>query len=220
MDSVRNCFASLFTDRAISYRQSFGYDHFSIGLSICVQKMVRSDLGSSGVAFSLDTESGFKEAVVINGSYGLGEMIVQGSVSPDEFIVFKPGLKKGFQSIIEKKLGAKDKMMVYGDKSDERVKIIPTEKGFQQRFCIHDEMVMELAEWVIKIEDYYSGIRNKWTPMDVEWAVDGLTKELFIVQARPETVHSQKDHNYISEYTINDDKRGDKILIKGIAVGD
>lgn len=220
MDAVRNCFASLFTDRAISYRESFGYDHFSIGLSICVQKMVRSDLGSSGVAFSLDTESGFREAVVINGSYGLGEMIVQGSVSPDEFIVFKPALKKGFRSIIEKKLGAKDKMMVYGDKSDERVKIIPTEKGFQQRFCIQDEMVMELAEWVIKIEDYYSGIRNKWTPMDVEWAVDGLTKELFIVQARPETVHSQKDHNYISEYTIDDDKRGDKILIKGIAVGD
>lgn len=220
MDAVRNCFASLFTDRAISYRQSFGYDHFSVGLSICVQKMVRSDLGSSGVAFSLDTESGFKEAVVINGSYGLGEMIVQGSVSPDEFIVFKPALKKGFASIIEKKLGAKDKMMVYGDKSDERVKIIPTEKGFQQRFCIQDEMVMQLAEWVINIEDYYSGIRNKWTPMDVEWAVDGLTKELFIVQARPETVHSQKDHNFISEYFINDEKRSEKVLLRGIAVGD
>lgn len=220
MDAVRNCFASLFTDRAISYRQSFGYDHFSIGLSVCIQKMVRSDLGSSGVAFSLDTESGFKEAVVINGSYGLGEMIVQGSVSPDEFIVFKPALKKGYRSIIEKKLGAKDKMMVYGDKADERVKIIPTEKGFQQRFCIMDEMVIQLAEWVIKIEDYYSGIRNKWTPMDVEWAVDGLTKELFIVQARPETVHSQKDHNYITEYSIADNSRSEKILVKGIAVGD
>lgn len=220
MDAVRNCFASLFTDRAISYRHSFGYDHFNVGLSICVQKMVRSDLGASGVAFSLDTESGFKEAVVINGSYGLGEMIVQGSVSPDEFIVFKPALRKGYQSIIEKKLGAKDKMMVYGDKSDERVKIIPTEKGFQHRFCIQDEMVVQLAEWVIKIEDYYSGLREKWTPMDVEWAVDGLSKELFIVQARPETVHSQKDHNKIFEYSISDKNRNDKVLVKGIAVGD
>src|SRR5690606_26120916 len=120
---------SLFTDRAISYREGFGYDHLSIGLSICVQKTVRSDLGSSGVAFSLDTESGFKDVVVINGSYGLGELVVQGSVSPDEFIVFKPTLAQGYQAIIEKKLGVKDKMMVYGDRSDERVKIIPTESG-------------------------------------------------------------------------------------------
>ena len=129
VNSVRNCFASLFTDRAISYRHSFGYDHFSIGLSVCVQKMVRSDLGASGVAFSLDTESGFKDVVVINASFGLGEMIVQGSVSPDEYIVFKPALKDGFTPIIEKKLGVKDKMMVYGDDPDERVKIIPTESG-------------------------------------------------------------------------------------------
>lgn len=220
MDAVRNCFSSLFTDRAISYRQTFGYDHFSIGLSLCVQKMVRSDLGASGVAFSLDTESGFKEAVVINGSYGLGEMIVQGSISPDEFIVFKPALKKGFSSIIEKKLGVKDKMMVYGDKADERVKVIPTEKGFQQRFCISDEQVLELARWVVDIETYYSEIRNKWTPMDVEWAVDGLSKELYIVQARPETVHSQKDHNRIIEYSIDDPHRAEKIIVKGISVGD
>ena len=137
MDSVRNCIASLFTDRAISYRQGYGYDHFSVGLSICVQKMVRSDLGSSGVAFSLDTESGFKDVVLINGSYGLGELVVQGSISPDEFIVFKPALKNGYHSIIEKKLGVKDKMMVYGDKSDERVKIIPTESSFQNRFCLN-----------------------------------------------------------------------------------
>lgn len=220
MDAVRNCFSSLFTDRAISYRQTFGYDHFNIGLSICVQKMVRSDLGSSGVAFSLDTESGFKDVVVINGSYGLGEMIVQGSISPDEFIVFKPALKKGFKSIIEKKLGVKDKMMVYSDKSDERVKIIPTEKGFQQRFCIVDDVIIQLAEWVINIEEYYSALRNKWTPMDIEWAVDGLTKELYIVQARPETVHSQKDHNMITEYSIGDHERMDKLLLHGIAVGD
>lgn len=220
MDAVRNCFSSLFTDRAISYRQSFGYDHFSVGLSICIQKMVRSDLGSSGVAFSLDTESGFKDAVVISGSYGLGEMIVQGSVSPDEFIVFKPSLRKGYRSIIEKKMGIKDKMMVYGDKADERVKIIPTERGFQNRFCVQDDVIIELAKWVVKIEEYYSAKRGKWTPMDIEWAVDGISKELFIVQARPETVHSLKDHNKIVEYSIHAKELMNKLMIKGIAVGD
>ncbi len=220
IDCVRNCFASLFTDRAISYRQSFGYDHFSIGLSVCIQKMVRSDLGASGVAFSIDTESGFKDAVVINGSYGLGEMIVQGSVSPDEYIVFKPTLKKGFAALIEKKMGVKDKMMVYGDRSDERVKIIPAEKGFQNRFCLKDTTALKLAQWVVQIEDYYTKIKGRWTPMDVEWAIDGLSKELFIVQARPETIHSQKDHGQITGYRIDDEKREEKIVVKGIAVGD
>ena len=220
MDAVRNCIASLFTDRAISYRHGFGYDHLLVGLSICVQKMVRSDLGASGVAFSLDTESGFKDVVVINGSFGLGEMVVQGSVSPDEFIVFKPTLQNGHNAIIEKKLGVKDKMMVYGDKADERVKIIPTEKNFQHRFCISDSTVMQLSDWVIKIEDYYTKIRNRWTPMDVEWAFDGLSKELFIVQARPETIHSQINHKKITEYAISNDAKDQKILLKGIAVGD
>lgn len=220
IDSVRNCFASLFTDRAISYRQNFGYDHFNIGLSVCVQKMVRSDLGTSGVAFSIDTESGFRDAVVINGSYGLGEMVVQGSVSPDEYIVFKPALKNGYAALIEKKMGNKDKMMVYSDHADERVKVISTEKGFQHRFCLNDETVLQLADWVIKIEDYYSEIKGKWTPMDVEWAVDGISKQLFIVQARPETVHSQKDHHLIQEYRIADEQRHEKLLLSGIAVGD
>ncbi|MEO6135711.1 MAG: phosphoenolpyruvate synthase [Ginsengibacter sp.] len=220
MDSVRNCFASLFTDRAISYRQSFGYNHFNVGLSICVQKMVRSDLGSSGVAFSLDTESGFKDVVVINGSYGLGEMVVQGSVLPDEFIVFKPCMRKGFKSIIEKKLGKKDKMMVYGDKADERVKIIPTEKGFQQRFCLDDQQIMLLAGWVQQIEEYYSTLKNNWTPMDIEWAVDGLSKEMYIVQARPETIHSRKEHNKIIEYKLADTESEKEVLTTGIAVGD
>src|SRR5260221_11710287 len=134
MNAVRNCFASLFTDRAISYRETFKFDHFKLGLSVCVQQMVRSDLGTSGVAFSLDTESGFKDVVIINGSYGLGEMVVQGSVSPDEFIVFKPKLKEGYEAIIEKKLGVKDRMMVYGDDPDERTKIIHTEKATQDKF--------------------------------------------------------------------------------------
>ena len=220
MDAVRNCIASLFTDRAISYRQGFGYDHFSIGLSICVQKMVRSDLGASGVAFSLDTESGFKDVVVINGAFGLGEMVVQGSISPDEFIVFKPTLNEGFNAILEKKLGVKDKMMVYGDKADERVKIIPAEISFQNRFCLSDELVIQLSDWIVKIEDYYTKIKKRWTPMDVEWAFDGLSKELFIVQARPETIHSQKDHKKITEYSIGNNLGEQKILLKGIAVGD
>ena len=219
MDAVRNCIASLFTDRAISYRQRFGYDHFSIGLSICVQKMVRSDLGSAGVAFSIDTESGFKNVIVINGAFGLGELVVQGAISPDEFIVFKPTLKDGFKSIIEKKLGVKDKMMVYGDKSDERVKIISTESGSQNRFCLSDENVVQLSDWIMKIENYYSGLKNKWTPMDVEWAFDGLSKELFIVQARQETIHSKVSHNKITEYSIQQNP-DQKIILKGIAVGD
>lgn len=219
MNAVRNCFASIFTDRAISYRHSFGYDHFSIGLSVCVQKMVRSDLGTSGVAFSIDTESGFKDAVIINGSYGLGEMIVQGSVSPDEFIVFKPALKKGFKSIIEKKLGVKDIMMVYGDDPDERVKTIPVEKNMQNRYCINDERILQLADWVIKIEKYYSDLRGGWCPMDVEWAEDGISKELFIVQARPETIHSQKNVSEITEFSIENSENYEQI-IRGIAVGD
>lgn len=220
MDSVRNCFASLFTDRAISYRHTFNYDHFSIGLSVCIQKMVRSDLGASGVAFSLDPESGFKEVVVINGSYGLGEMIVQGAVSPDEFIVFKPTLKENFVPIIEKKLGTKDKRMVYGDKTDERVRIIPTEKGVQSRFCLSDAQIMQLANWVILIEDYYTKLKRQWTPMDVEWAIDGLSNKLFIVQARPETIHSRKDIDKMIEYKMEEQDRGNKIILKGIAVGD
>jgi pyruvate,water dikinase len=240
MDSVRNCFASLFTDRAISYRENFHFDHFEVGLSVCIQKMVRSDLGVSGVAFSLDTESGFKDVVVINGSYGLGEMIVQGAVSPDEFIVFKPALKGGFAAIIEKKLGVKDKLMVYGDDPDERVKIIPADKQQQQRFCLEEATILKLASWVCLIEDYYSRVKQHWCPMDVEWAVDGLSGELFIVQARPETIHSRNQHNTLTEYVLGEGAPGaggvqpagsgepmpapkepmPEPLFKGIAVGD
>ncbi|HTI10406.1 MAG TPA: phosphoenolpyruvate synthase [Puia sp.] len=220
MDSVRNCFASLFTDRAISYRETFKFDHFEVGLSVCIQKMVRSDLGVSGVAFSLDTESGFKEVVVINGSYGLGEMIVQGAVSPDEFIVFKPTLRQGFASIIEKKLGSKDKLMVYGDDPDERVKIIPVEKQMQHKFCLEEANILKLATWVCEIEAYYSRLKQHWCPMDVEWAVDGLTGELFIVQARPETIHSRKRHNTLTEYLPGEKALTAKPILKGIAVGD
>lgn len=217
IDAVRNCFASLFTDRAISYRQNFGYDHFSIGLSVCIQKMVRSDLGASGVAFSLDTESGFRDVVVINGSFGLGEMVVQGAVSPDEFIVFKPALNGKYAPIIEKRLGVKDKMMVYGESNDQRTKIIPIERSNQQRFCLRDKHILQLSEWVCRIEAYYTQLKGKWCPMDIEWAVDGLSNELFIVQARPETIHSQKEHHTITSYSMTQQATP---LLKGIAVGD
>lgn len=220
IDAVRNCFASLFTDRAISYRQTFHFDVSPVGLSVCVQKMVRSDLASSGVAFSLDTETGFKEVVVINGSYGLGEMVVQGAVSPDEYLVFKPTHKKGFAAIIEKKLGIKDKLMVYGDNTDERTRVIPTEERQRHQFCLDDKRVLQLAEWVEIIEDYYSTLKDKWCPVDVEWAVDGLSGDLFIVQARPETIHSRKEHKTLTEYRIGDPGVPKTLITKGIAVGD
>jgi len=218
--AVRNCFASLFTDRAISYRHSFGYGQFEVGLSICIQKMVRSDIGVSGVAFSLDPESGFRNAVVINGSYGLGELLVQGAVSPDEFIVFKPTMKLGFQPIIEKKLGTKKQTMVYGEDQAERVKVINTEASLQQCFCLSDEMIILLAQWVQKIEDYYSNLKNKWTPMDIEWAVDGNDSNLYILQARPETIHSLRKPEKITSYSFSGNPDSRALITQGIAVGD
>lgn len=218
LEAVRNCFASLFTDRAISYREHFKFDHFDVALSVCIQKMVRSDLASSGVAFSLDTESGFRNAVIINGSYGLGEMIVQGSISPDEFVVFKPTLAHGFASIIEKNLGNKDRKMVYGDDPGQLTRIVHVQKDHQQKFCINDEQVLELSKWVCAIEKYYSEKKGHWCPMDVEWAVDGLTNQLFIVQARPETIHSQADHHCLTEYQILA-PQPEKRILQGIAVG-
>ncbi|MGC1241021.1 MAG: phosphoenolpyruvate synthase [Chryseosolibacter sp.] len=218
MDAVRNCFASLFTDRAISYREHFAFNHFDVALSVCIQKMVRSDLASSGVAFSLDTESGFKNAVIINGSYGLGEMIVQGSVSPDEFIVFKPALEKGFASIIEKNLGTKDHKMIYGDDPGQLTKVVTVQKDLQQKFCLTDPQVLELAQWVCAIERYYSDKKGHWCPMDVEWAVDGLTSQLFIVQARPETIHSQSKDRSLVEYHILA-AQPERRILQGIAVG-
>ena len=219
LESIRNCFASLFTDRAISYRDHFKFGHLDVALSVCVQKMVRSDLASSGVAFSLDTESGFKDAVIINGSYGLGEMIVQGSVSPDEFIIFKTALLQGYESIIEKKLGKKTQKMIYGEVPGKLTKIVNVERELQEQFCLSNEQIIQLASWVCAIEKYYSDKKNHWCPMDVEWAVDGLTNQLFIVQARPETIHSQKDHNKLVEYKILD-ALTEKRIMQGIAVGD
>jgi len=218
LEAVRNCFASLFTGRAISYRNTFGYNHFEVGLSVCIQKMVRSDMAASGVAFSLDPESGFKDVVVVNGSYGLGEMVVQGSVSPDEFIVFKPSLEKGFSSIIEKKIGYKDKKMIYGEDHGKLTKVVNVSEEDQNKFSITDQQALQIAKWVISIEKYYTDLKGYWCPMDVEWAIDGITGELNIVQARPETIHSQKKEKSLVEYNIKSD--GHKPLVEGIAVGD
>lgn len=217
LDACRKCFASLFTNRAISYRQDRGFDHFSIGLSIGVQKMVRSDLASSGVMFSIDTESGFENAVFITAAWGLGENVVQGAVNPDEYYVFKPTLKQGFRPIISKEVGSKEKKMIYdlhGNKSTKNVPVPPEE---QKRFCLTDEETLKLAKWATIIEEHYSMKAGYYKPMDMEWAKDGQTGELFIVQARPETVHSQKQKNMYRTFKL--DKSGAKVLVTGHSVG-
>ena len=207
IEKCRECFASLFTNRAISYRTDKGFDHFSVYLSIGVQKMVRSDLASAGVMFSIDTESGFKDAVYITGAYGLGENVVQGTVNPDQFYVFKPTLKKGFKPILEKKVGSKEKRMIYGEHGVEQQQVSEKDK---KKFVISDDEILKLAKWACIIEDHYG------KPMDIEWAKDGETGELFIVQARPETVHSQKDTAIIQTYVL--EEKGN-LLVEGEAVG-
>ncbi len=207
LEKVRDCFASLFTNRAISYREDKGFDHFSVYLSVGVQKMVRSDLSSSGVMFSIDTESGFKDAVYITGAYGLGENVVQGAVNPDQFYVFKPTLEKGFKPILEKKLGSKEKRMIYGEKGTIQE---PVSVEDQRQFVINDDEILTLAHWATIIENHYD------KPMDIEWAKDGKTGDLFIVQARPETVHSQKDVAMLETYVL--EEKGN-ILAQGEAVG-
>ncbi len=218
--SIKACFASLFTDRAISYRTSAGFDHMEAKLSVAVQKMVRSDLGASGVSFSIDPESGFDKVVVINGTYGLGELLVQGEISPDEFIVFKPTLAEGKNAIIEKKLGNKTHKLAYGHKHNELTKKLSIEEDKRNQFCISDEQALRLAKWVVEIEDHYSELNGKWSPVDVEWAYDGLSKELFIVQARPETIHANRSMDSLTEYIIKDDERHEKLIFEAIAVGD
>ena len=219
LTAIKNCFASLFTDRAISYRHTFGFTHMDIGLSVGIQKMVRSDLGMSGVAFSIDTESGFKDVVRINAAYGLGETVVQGSVSPDEYIVHKPTLAKGFDSVIEKKLGSKLIKMEYSNNSMQMTKVVPVNEKLQSQFCLLDKEILELSRWVVAIEHYYSKLKNAWCPMDVEWAYDGLDKKLYIVQARPETIHSRKNNSIFKSFEIDKNKET-SVLTQGIAVGD
>ena len=216
LDACKKCFASLFTNRAISYREEKGFDHFTIALSIGVQKMVRSDLAASGVMFSLDTESGFKDVAFITGAYGLGENIVQGAVNPDEFYVFKPTLKQGFKPIISKQVGSKEIKMIYTKDGKHPTKNVDVDFTHRKKFCISDEEILKLAKWTCIIEDHYSEKAGKHKPMDMEWAKDGETNQLFIVQARPETVHSQKDFTKLEEYVL---KEKSDILVEGRSVG-
>jgi pyruvate,water dikinase len=217
LEACKKCFASLFTDRAISYRVDKGFDHLSIALSIGVQKMVRSDLGTSGVIFSIDTESGFKDAILITGSYGLGETVVQGSVNPDEFYVFKPTLKTGHRPIIQKKLGAKEIKMIYATGvGGEATETVPVPQEDRERFCLTDDEILQLARWTTIIEDHYSAKAGYFKPMDIEWGKDGRTGELFILQARPETVQSQKDVNVLETYVLLESREP---LVTGTSVG-
>ena len=219
LERIKSCFASVFNERAIDYRKGLNIGLLNIKLSVCVQKMVRSDIGSAGVAFSIDPESGNKNVIVINSSYGLGEIVVGGQVAPDEFLVFKPTLRKGFNSIIDKKIGAKESMIMCSDSQDRRTRVVPVSKQARDRFSLSDCHILELAGIVCKLEDYYTALGGVWCPVDVEWAVDGETEQLFIVQARPETVHANRDANLLITYSI-DPRISRKKLGQGVAVGD
>jgi pyruvate,water dikinase len=216
--AVQNCFASLFTDRAISYRARLGYDQLKVALSVGIMPMIRSDKASSGVIFTLDTETGFRDAVVISSSYGLGEFIVQGVVTPDEWTVFKPTLKSGHRAIIGRRLGTKEVRLVYSDGSrTTRSEATPSDARAQ--FSLTDDEVLQLASWACIIEDHYSELAKHPQPMDMEWAKDGVSGQLFVVQARPETVHSTKPRTAVAEiYRLR--VKADAPLVRGQAVGE
>ena len=226
LKAVKSAMASLFTDRAISYRVDKKFDHFKVALSVGVQKMIRSDLSCSGVMFTLDTESGFRDIILINGSWGLGEMIVQGEVTPDEFLIFKKTLSKSSNAIISKKLGIKNQKMIYSEGkgvSIKNTKIINASQKEKETFVLSEKEILQLAKWGVLIEEHYSNKYKKWTPMDMEWAKDGRTGELFIVQARPETIHALRDFSKIKEYVLESSKvskfKSLKPIIKGASVG-
>lgn len=211
LDACQRCYASLFTDRAISYRQAKGFDDLSIALSVGIQRMVRSDVGGSGVMFSIDTESGFDKVVLINAAWGLGENIVQGAVNPDEYQVFKPLLADpALVPIIDKKCGNKTIKMIYGTGPDP-TRNVPTSQAERDTFVLSDGDIIQLGRWACTIEKHYG------CPMDMEWAKDGITGELFVVQARPETVHSRREPAVFRTYTVG--KRG-RTLTTGLSVGD
>ncbi len=217
-EACRRCFASIFTDRAISYRIDNGFDHFKVALSVAVMKMVRSDLAASGVVFTLDTESGFRDVVFVTGCYGLGETIVQGKVDPDEFYVHKPTLKQGFRCVLRRRLGAKQIRMTYGKGGGSRatrIRAVPSAE--RERFCISDKEVLSLAEIAVRIEEHYSEEAGIPMPMDIEWAKDGSDGRIYIIQARPETVASQRSPDVFETYTLRG--RG-SVVVTGRAVGE
>jgi pyruvate, water dikinase len=212
LDAVRRCIASLFTDRAIVYRENHGFDHMRVALSVGVQRMVHSDRGAAGVMFSIDTETGFPDTVLINASWGLGEAVVQGIVDPDEYVVFKPLLsEKGLVPIVEKSLGTKAKKVIYGADGRKTTRTVNTTNEERARFVLDDQDILKLSRWAVAIESHYA------RPMDMEWARDGETGELFIVQARPETVQSRKEAGSLKTYTLKE--KGQRLLT-GLAVGD
>jgi pyruvate,water dikinase len=210
MEAIKKAFASLFTNRAISYRVDQHFDHFQVALSVAVQKMARSDRGASGVLFTLDTDTGFRDVVLINGSWGLGEFVVKGAVTPDEFMIFKPALKKGFAPIISKKLGSKEKKLIYALEGTSPTREVPVAPNEQQRFVLNNEQILRLARWGMMIEEHYQ------KPMDIEWAYDAQDNELYIVQARPETVQARKNMLMLEEYVL---LQQGKLLTQGAAVG-
>lgn len=221
---IKSCFASLFTDRAVSYRASRGFDHFKVALSVGVQKMVRADKGSAGVMFSIDTETGFKDAVFITSSWGLGENVVGGTVNPDEFYVFKPTLKEGKRPIIKRQLGHKHQKMVYATPGDPHpTKNIQTTQEEMRTFSITDADILTLARYAIKIEEHYTKEAGEYRPMDMEWSKDGESGEIFIVQARPETVQSQKSKNgcaqRLEKFRFKDKDAEREVILAGRAIG-
>jgi pyruvate,water dikinase len=217
LDACKRCLASLFTDRAISYRADKGFDHSAIALSIGVQRMVRSDLAASGVMFSIDTETGFRDAVLINAAYGLGENVVQGTVNPDEYTVFKPTLLQGFRPILQKRLGTKEYKLVYDVGGGKMTRNVPVSSAERARYVLADDDILTLARWACLIEDHYSTKHGGPTPMDMEWAKDGLTGELCIVQARPETVQAHKAVDVLERYHLQ--QRG-SVLVRGQSIGE
>jgi pyruvate, water dikinase len=217
LDALRRCFASLFTDRAIVYRAQRGFDHREVALSVGVQKMVRSDLASAGVMFSIDTETGFANAVLVNGAYGLGESVVQGTVNPDEFYVFKPTLREGFRPILQKKLGTKEFKLVYEEGGTRQTRSVPVPAEDRERFVLSDDEILTLARWAVIVEEHYSRLRGAPVPMDIEWAKDGRSGELFLVQARPETVHARREALVLERFHL--ETRGE-VLATGRSVGE
>jgi pyruvate,water dikinase len=215
--ACKRSFASLFTDRAISYRAEKGFDNLKIALSIGIQQMVRADRGASGVMFTLDTESGFRDVVLVNAAYGLGENIVQGTVNPDEFYVFKPTLGQGFRPIVQKRLGTKEVKLVYDEGGGRMVKNVPVPASDRCRFAIGDDDILQLARWACLIEQHYSDKAGRAMPMDIEWAKDGFSGELFILQARPETVQARRSRDVFQIYELKE--RG-KVLTSGRSVGE
>jgi len=217
LETCKRCFASLFTDRAISYRVDKHFDHFKVALSVGVQRMVRSDLACAGVMFTIDTESGFRDAVLISAAYGLGENVVQGSVTPDEYTVFKTTLKTGHRPILQKTVGSKEFKLVYDTGGGKMVKNVPVAPADRAKLALTDDEVLELARWGCIVEDHYSAKRGTPAPMDLEWAKDGVTGELFIVQARPETVQSRKNPDVLESYQL---RERSTVLVSGRSVGE